>query len=137
MTKTEPERDLVRRILPLFPVALVVSYVVGWLAGGVGGGWSAAIGVFVVGANFAAAALAIAWAAGISAVMIYAVALGGFLFRLIVITVALVALNTLAWFSPLAFALTVVPATAALLVLEMRLTSGRTQADLWYFRERT
>ena len=50
---------------------------------------------------------------------------------------ALLGLDGLAWFSPVAFAAAFVPATIALLVVEMKLVSGRMQADLWYFRERS
>ncbi len=48
-------------------------------------------------------------------------------------TIALVLLNQLSWFSPVAFALTLVPAIVALLVFEAKLLSGRMQADLWTF----
>jgi hypothetical protein len=51
-----------------------------------------------------------------------------------VFTIALVLLNTLAWFSPVAFALTLVPATIGLLVVEARTLSGRLQADMWSFQ---
>jgi hypothetical protein len=44
-----------------------------------------------------------------------------------------VALNTLAWFSPLAFALALVPSTVVLLVYEAKALSGRMQVDLWSF----
>jgi hypothetical protein len=46
---------------------------------------------------------------------------------------ALVILTKLSWFSPVAFALTLVPATIALLVYEAKALSGRMQADLWTF----
>jgi hypothetical protein len=83
--------------------------------------------------NFVAAALSVAWAARISPSMLFAVALGGFVFRLFVYTIALVLLNALDWFSPLAFALTLVPTVIALLVVEAGTLSGRLQADMWSF----
>jgi ATP synthase protein I len=111
----------------------VVAVGLGYVAGGADGGWSAAIGIAIVTANFLMFALSIAWAATISPTMIAIVALGGYLMRLIVFTVALVILTKLSWFSPVAFALTLVPATIALLVYEAKALSGRMQADLWTF----
>jgi hypothetical protein len=66
-----------------------------------------------------------------------AVGLGGYVVRLAAFTVALLLLDGLPWFSPLAFIAAFAPATIALLVVEMRLLAGRMQADLWYFPERT
>ena len=68
--------------------------------------------------NFAAAGWSLAWAAGISLTAIQVVALGGFVARLGVILGLMFALNTLGWFSPLAFGLAIVPATFALLIFE-------------------
>ena len=42
-------------------------------------------------------------------------------------------LNQLAWFSPVAFALALVPAVVALLVYEAKALSGPMQAKLWSF----
>lgn len=132
----EPERELVRRTLPYVPLALVVAFSLGALAGGPAAGWSAAIGVSVVTGNFVASALSIAWAAGISPMMVFVVAMAGFFLRMVVIVIVLIALNTLSWFSPASFALSVVPATIVLLVSEARTFSGRMQADLWSFEGR-
>ena len=126
MTRVEPERELVRRVLPFVPLVAAIAVVLGYAAGGADAAWSAAIGIAIVTANFLMFALSIAWAATI-------VALGGYLVRLIVFTVALVILTKLSWFSPVAFALTLVPATIALLVYEAKALSGRMQADLWTF----
>jgi hypothetical protein len=61
--------------------------------------------------------------------------MGGFVVRLLVVLLVMVALDATAWFSPLAFVATVVPATIAVLVAEMRLLMDRrVQAGLWYFR---
>ena len=135
MTKVEPERELVRRALPFIPVGTIVAFALGTLAAGSGAAWSAAIGVGVVAANFVASALSIAWAARISPTLVFAVAVGGFFGRMLVIVTVLVALNTLSWFSPTSFALSVVPATIILLVFEARALSGRTQVALWSFDE--
>ena len=133
MATVEPERELVRRVLPFAPVAAVAAFLIGWFTGGSGAAWSAAIAIAVVAVNFVAFALSIAWAARVSPTMLAVVALGGYLVRLIVFTMLLVGLDTLAWFSPLAFTLTLMPATIALLVYEAKLLSGRLQADLWSF----
>jgi ATP synthase protein I len=133
MASVEPERAALRRVLPLAPVALVIAFVLGGLIGGSDAAWSAAIAVVIVFLNFVAAALSVAWAARISPSMLFAVALGGFVIRLFVYTIALVLLNALDWFSPLAFALTLVPTVIALLVVEARTLSGRLQADMWSF----
>jgi len=135
VTKVEPERELVRRALPFLPVGTIVALALGALAAGSGAAWSAAIGFGVVAANFVASALSIAWAARFSPTLVFAVALGGFFVRMVVIVTVLVALNTLSWFSPTSFALSVVPATIILLLFEARVLSGRMQVDLWSLDE--
>jgi ATP synthase protein I len=135
VTSVEPEREAMRRVLPLAPLASVAAFTLGQVLGGGGAAWSAAIAVVIVTANFVANALSVAWAAHISPMILYGVAMGGFVVRLIVFTVALVLLNTLSWFSPLAFALTLVPTTIGLLVVEARTLSGRLQTDMWSFQE--
>lgn len=137
MANVEPEREAIRRVVPLAPVALIVAFVVGGVVGGIDAAWSAGIAVVIVFLNFVAAALSVAWAARISPVILFAVAMGGFVARLIVYTIALVLLNTLEWFSPLAFALTLVPVTIGLLVVEAKTLSGRLQADMWSFEGAT
>ena len=132
MTTTAPERELIRRVLPFAFPALVIAYVAG-ASVSPGVAWSATIAVGVVLANFVAHALSMAWAAGISPVALVAVGLGGFAVRLAAIFVALLLLDRLAWFSPVAFVAAVVPATVALLAFEAKVVSGRLQADLWSF----
>jgi hypothetical protein len=133
VTAAEPERELMRRISPFALPAAVVAFAVGALVAGADAGWSAVIGIAVVTANFIANAWSVAWAAGISPVVLYAVALGGFVVRLIVVAVAILLLQQLSWFSVVAFVAALVPATVALLAVEMKLLSGRLQADLWTF----
>jgi hypothetical protein len=104
---------VVRRLLPFVPFAAAAAFAIGAAIGGPGAGWSARI----------------------SATAVSAVALGGFVVRLGVILVVLLALDGTAWFSAAAFVAAVVPTTIATLVAEMRLLADRrTQADLWYFR---
>jgi ATP synthase I chain len=121
-TLTErPEREMVRRALVPAVLALAVASALGWVLGGPGAAASAGIGIVLVYLNFAANGLSLAWASTISVVAVQAVALGGFAVRLAVVVAAMFALNTLDWFSPVAFGLTVVPATMLLLVYEARL----------------
>jgi hypothetical protein len=115
------ERELVRRALVPSAVAVPLSLLIGWALAGPGVGVSAAIGIALVFANFAAHGLSLAWASRVSIVAVQVVALAGFVVRLGVVVAAMFALNTLAWFSPLAFGLAVVVATLSLLVYEARL----------------
>lgn len=132
----EPERELARKVLRYVPLTLAVAFSLGMLIGGAGAGSSAAIGVAVVTANSVASALSIAWAARVSAAVVFAVAMGGFFLRMTVIVIVLVGLNRLSWFSPTSFALSVVPVTIVLLAYEARSLSGRMQVDLWSFEGR-
>ena len=133
MTGPEPERALIRRVSPFAVPAAVIAYAIGAVFGGAPAGWSAAIAIVIVYLNFVANALSIAWAASTSPTLVSIVALGGYVVRLIVYTIALVLLNQLSWFSPVAFALALVPAIIGLLVFEAKALSGRMQADLWTF----
>ena len=135
MTGTEPERELIRRVTPFAAPAAIAAYAIGAILGGPTAGWSAVIAIAIVYLNFVANALSIAWAATISPTLVSVVALGGYAIRLIIYTLALVLLNQLPWFSPVAFALTLVPAIVALLIYETKALSGRMQADLWTFEE--
>jgi hypothetical protein len=126
-----PERELIRRIAPwALPVA-IVAFALGTWIGGTDAGWSAAIAIAVVFANFVAHGWSLALAATISPTVLYAVGLGGFVVRLGIIVVVIALLDQTAWFSVVAFIAALVPTTIALLVVEMKLLSGRMQADLW------
>jgi hypothetical protein len=138
MTTTEPERLVIRRLLPFAPAAIIVAFATATALDDLDSGWSAALAVIVVGLNVVASGASLAWAARISPTAMYAVGLGGFVLRLAVFLVLLLVLDGLAWFSPIAFALSFMIATLAVLGSEMKILSGRRlQADLWYFRERT
>jgi hypothetical protein len=126
-----PERELIRRIAPWgLPVAIVAFALGAWI-GGADAGWSAAIAIAVVFGNFVAHGWSLALAATISPTVLYAVGLGGFVVRLGIIVVVIALLDQTAWFSVVAFIGALVPTTIALLVVEMKLLSGRMQADLW------
>jgi hypothetical protein len=134
-TTVEPERELVRRLLPYSLPVLGIAAVAGALVGDAGAAWSAGIGVATVTVNLLGYAYSVAWAARISPTLLMAVGLGGFVVRLVTFTVALLLLDRLTWFSPIAFAAAFVPTTIALLVVEMRLLAGRMQVDLWTFQK--
>jgi hypothetical protein len=131
VTGPEPEWEMVRRVLPYSVPSVGLALALGAAVGGWGVGSSAAIGVAVVVLNHVAHGLSLAWAARISATMVFAVGLGGFVARLATILLVLILLNRLQWFSAAAFAAAVVPATILLLVYEAGLLSGKMQANLW------
>ena len=136
MTKAEPERELVRRALPYVLPAVLFAFAVGTATADRDAGYSAAVAIAIVGANFVANGLSLAWAARISPIAVYAVGLGGFVARLAVFAMAMVALTAAEWFSARAFIAAFVPATMVLLAFEMKVLAGRRlQSDLWYFRE--
>lgn len=126
----EPERELARRLAPWGVPATALAFLGGALAGGAGAGWSAGLGVAVAAANFTLHGLSLAWAARISAVALGTVAVVGFALRMGAIVALLLVLDRLAWFSPLAFGLAVVPATLVLLGLEVRLLCGGVGSEL-------
>ena len=126
-----PESELIRRIAPFAIPVAIVAFAIGTLMGGTDAGWSAAIAIAVVTLNFVAHGWSLALAAQISPTILYAVGLGGFIVRLGVIVAVIALLQQTDWFSIVAFIAALVPCTVALLVVEMKMLSGRMQADLW------
>jgi hypothetical protein len=113
---------MVRRAVVPSVVAFVVAVGLAWGLAGPGAAASAAIGVAVVFLNFAVHGWSLARASTISITAVHVVALVGPVVRIGVIVGLMFALEGLRWFSPVAFGLTVVPATIGLLVYEARLT---------------
>jgi hypothetical protein len=130
MASAEPELAMVRRGVWLAPPALLLALGVGAAAGGWNVGWSAAIGIAIVFANFVAHGISLAWAARHSLTALAAVAVGGFVVRLGAIVAIMFGLNQLSFFSPLAFGLAVVPGTLLLLAYEMKLLAGGLGSEL-------
>ena len=130
MTSAEPELEMVRRGIRYGPPAFVLALGIGAVTGGWNIGWSAAIGIAVVFANFVVHGLSLAWAARRSLTTLGAVAMGGFVVRLGAIVAFMFLLNRLSFFSPLAFGLAVVPATVLLLIFEMKLLAGGLGSEL-------
>lgn len=131
MTRAEPERDIVRKVLPLSIPAIAIALVLGGVLSGRGAAISAAIGVVVVFAFFAFYGYSLAYAARISPTLLMGVGLGGFLVRIGAFVVLLLGLRQLSWFSVGAFVAAFVVGTVALLSIEIKMISGRMQADLW------
>lgn len=132
MTRVEPEREMVRKALPLAVPALLVAIGVGWWLGGRDAAASAAVGVVVVFANFALYGLSLAYAARISLIVLFAVGMAGYIVRLAAVVVIILGLKQLSWFSVVAFVAALVPTTIVLLSFEIKLVAGRMQADLWH-----
>ena len=122
---------MIRRISPFALPVAIGAFALGTLIDGTDAGLSAAIAIAVVYLNFVAHASSLALAASISPTVLYAVGLGGFLVRLGVIVAVIALLQQTDWFSIVAFIAALIPSTVALLVVEMKLLSGRMQADLW------
>lgn len=121
---------MIRRAIVPGIAALLVATALGWVFGGPGAAASGAIGIALVWCNFAAHGLSLAWASTVSSAAVMGTALGGFIVRLGVLVAAMFALDTLPWFSPLAFGLAVMPATLLLLGYEARLVAGGVGAQL-------
>jgi hypothetical protein len=115
---------MVRRAIVPGLVAVPVAFGLAYALGDAGAAWSAAIGILVVLANFVAHGLSLAWASKVSIGTVHAVSLGGVVVRLGVILGLMFALDTMDWFSPLAFGLAVVPGTLTLLAYEAKLVAG-------------
>ena len=112
--------DLARRGLMVAPVLLGIS----WAIWGVHGALSSAFAVGLVIANFALAALILSWAAKVSLTALAAAALGGYLLRLVVITVAVLAVRHQSWVSLVPLGLTIIVTHLGLLIWETRYVSA-------------
>jgi hypothetical protein len=112
--------DLVRRAIPVAPVLLLAAGV-GW---GLAGVASAGYALVLVLLNFVAAASLLAWAARTSLNLMLGVALFGYIGRLAVITVAVLAISGQSWFSPIPLCGTLVLTHLGLLIWETRYVSA-------------
>jgi hypothetical protein len=114
--ETQIAGDMVKRAIPVAPAIVLVA---GLLAGS-RGAWSAALAVAVVAANFLLAAVTLSWAARISPVALMATAFGGFLARMGLVTVVILAVRHTSWISLTTFAITILATHLGLLFWEMR-----------------
>lgn len=112
--------DMVRRGLPAAPVLIAVAAAI-W---GVNGALSSAYAIGLVLANFVVAAVIVSWAARISLVLMAVAALGGYLVRLALLTVAVYLVRNQPWVSMVPLALTLMVTHLGLLWWETRYVSA-------------
>ena len=112
--------DLVRHGLMIAPAIVLVA----GLLRGVDGAASAALGLGVLALNFFAAALTLEWGARRGGNVLFAVALGGFLFRMLsILVVILVARALFGWVDVVVLGLTLFVTHLGLLFWELRSVS--------------
>ena len=121
---TSPEaeivRDLLRRALPAAPVVVAVAAAfAGW-----SGASSALVGLVLVGANFAAAAASLVWAARINLGALMGVALFGYLLRISVLFGAVFVLHDLEWVHMATLGATIVITHLGMLAWELKYVSA-------------
>ena len=108
--------DMIRRALPALPALIVLAGLI-W---GVDGALSAAFAIGIVLVNFVVSANLLAWSARIALTLMMAAALGGFIIRLILITVAVLAVKDQAWVELVPLGLTLIVTHLGLLIWEAR-----------------
>jgi hypothetical protein len=112
--------DLIRRGGMVAPV-LVLAAGLGW---GIHGALSAGYAIALVLANFALSATLLARSARVSLTLLMAAALGGYILRLALITVAVLAVIHQSWMEVIPLAFTLVITHLGLLVWETRYVSA-------------
>ena len=108
--------DMIRRTWPALPVIVVLAGL-GW---GVHGAISAAFAIGLVLVNFLLAASLLSWAARISLTLVAVAAMGGFIVRLALITVAVLAVKDQSWVELVPLGFTIVVTHLGLLIWEVR-----------------
>lgn len=111
-----PAGHLLRHGLLVAPLLVTAAGL--WRGGD--GAWSAAFALALATANLLVSARSLEWAAGVSVNAVAAVAMGGYIVRLAVITVVVLLLRNLAWVDLPALGLSLVVAHLGLLVWEAR-----------------
>jgi hypothetical protein len=112
--------DILRRGLWVAP-AIVAAAAVMW---GSDGAWSALVAVAVVLVNLALAAISLSWAAKRSLTLLMAVAMGGFLVRMGLVTAVMLAVRNQPWIDLVALGVTVLVTHLGLLFWELRYVSA-------------
>jgi hypothetical protein len=113
-------RDIVKRGIYIAPIAVVVGAVF-W---GAAGAASVAYGLAIVCVNFVLAALSIGWGARISAAMMGAAAMFGFLIRLGLIFLAVMLVKDAGWVELVPLGMTLIVTHLGLLFWEMKYVSA-------------
>jgi hypothetical protein len=117
------ELDLARSAA-IFTVALAVPVIaVAWLAAGLPGLYSAAIGAAVVIGMFLMAGATMSWAARISPTALMAAVLGGYLVRLMIYAGLILLLRPVEWLSGPSLAIATAVLLVAVLAWEVRVAS--------------
>ena len=111
--------DMVRRSLPFVPVALLISGLI-W---GVNGALSGAYGIALALVNLVITALSLSWSAKRSLGLMRGVAMFGYLLRLILITVAVLAVHSQSWVKIIPLGLMIIVTHLGLLFWELRFAS--------------
>jgi hypothetical protein len=111
--------DMLKRGLPLAPVAIVVAAVFG----GADIAASVAYGIAIVLVNLLLSAVMLGWAARQTPTILMMVALGGFFVRMGIVTVAILAVKDQAWVALTPLAVAVLVASLGLLFWELRYVS--------------
>ena len=121
---TSPEADiafdLVKRAIWIAPALVLISGLI-W---GLDGAASAGVGVGIVMANFLASAGMLTWAGRISVGFVLGVAMFGYVFRLGLITVAVLLIKDLAWVELIPLGLTLIITHLGLLLWETKYVSA-------------
>lgn len=117
--ETQIAKDMIWRSLPFWPLLILA----GVLIGGVNGAISALFAILIVLGNLALSAALLAWAARISPAMIMAVAMFGFLLRLGLIFVAVLAVSDAPWMDFWSLGIVLIVTHLGLLFWEMRYVS--------------
>ena len=112
--------DIVRRALPVAPL-LIGGAAIGW---GLSGALSAGYAIVLVLANFIASAMLLAWGARTSLGLLMGVVLFGYIGRLAVITVAVLAISGQSWFEPIPLCAVLIITHLGLLIWETRFVSA-------------
>jgi len=114
--ETQLAFDMLKHAVPFAPVVVLLS----WLVWGSKGAWSALLAVAVVVVNLLLSSLSLAWAARVSPTALMGVALGGFLVRMMLVTVVVIAVKGSAWVDLTALAVAILVTHLTLLIWETR-----------------
>jgi len=116
----EVARDMIRRALPVAPVLMLIAGLI-W---GVDGALSSGYAIVIVLANFALSAAILTVTARISLAVMMAAVLGGYLARLALVTIAVLAVIHQSWVVVVPLALTLMITHLGLLFWETRYVSA-------------
>jgi hypothetical protein len=112
--------DMARRGLFVAPVLIGVASAI-W---GINGGISAGVGLALAVGNLLLAAALMSWAARVSLVVLAATVLGGYIARLVLLTVVVFAIRHQGWVSWIPLSFTLVITHLGLLIWETRYISA-------------